>query len=50
MLLRAYIPREFREYAKLLKKIGPGNLRSKLEEANQSNPYVNKYYLYLIGP
>lgn len=48
MLLGEHIPRHYREYAKLLRKIGLGNWRSLIEkQANRNNPYVLRYYNYL---
>src|SRR5690349_13051900 len=37
MLVRGYIPREFKQYAKLLKKVGLGQHRAKLELVDKSN-------------
>lgn len=48
MLIDEKIPREYREYAKLLRKIGFKNYWDKIENGvNRSNPYVMKYYNYL---
>ena len=49
MLLTGNVPHEYKEYAKLLKKVGLENYRDKLEESiNRSNQYVMKYFNYLI--
>ncbi len=34
MLLEGYLPSEYREYAKLLRKIGLGAMRIQLKQAN----------------
>jgi hypothetical protein len=45
MLCTGYLPREFRQYAKLARKIGLGTWRWKIErEANLKNEWVNHYY------
>ena len=45
MLCTGYLPREFRQYAKLARKIGLGDWESKIErEANLNNSWVNHYY------
>ncbi len=42
-----YIPREFRQYAKLGRKIGLGNWLTRVElEADLNNPWVQHYYQY----
>ena len=47
MLLGEHIPGHYREYAKLLRKIGLGNWWSSIEkQANCNNPYVLRYYNY----
>jgi hypothetical protein len=43
MLIEEYLPREFKEYAKLLRKIGIANMSAALLSANTSNPYVARY-------
>ena len=44
MLIAEHIPREYREYAKLLRKVGLGDWWSLIEEqANRDNPYVIRY-------
>jgi hypothetical protein len=49
MLLTGNVPHEYKEYAKLLKKVGLENYRENLEESiNRSNKYVMKYFKYLI--
>ncbi len=49
MLLTGNVPHEYKEYAKLLKKVGLENYRENLEESiNRSNQYVMKYFNYLI--
>lgn len=48
MLIQGNVPHEYKQYSKLLKKIGLGNHRDEIEERiDRSNPYVMKYYLYL---
>jgi hypothetical protein len=48
MLVAGHVPREFREYAKLLRKIGVGerwdSVRERLDHAN---PYVMRFFDYL---
>jgi hypothetical protein len=46
MLMRGYVPKEYREYAKLLRKIGIANERDALARANKRNPHVAKYVKY----
>lgn len=47
MLLGEHIPGHYREYAKLLRKIGLGNWWSSIEkQANCNNPHVLRYYNY----
>lgn len=46
MLLREYLPREYREYAKLLRRIGLGNCTGVLGKANGANPHVARYLKY----
>ncbi|MDQ2746060.1 MAG: hypothetical protein M3T96_02230 [Acidobacteriota bacterium] len=49
MLIDGNVPHEYKQYAKLLKKIGIGNYQNELENRiNRSNKYVMKYYEYLI--
>ena len=49
MLLTGNIPHEYKQYVKLLKKVGLENYRENLEESiNRSNQYVMKYFNYLI--
>jgi hypothetical protein len=48
MLLSGFIRREFKEYAKLLRRIGVGSWWSTIEQqADRENPYVMRYYAYL---
>ncbi|HEX2553429.1 MAG TPA: hypothetical protein VHL98_07000 [Microvirga sp.] len=50
MLGRGYMPREFREYARLLRRIGLGGHRAALERAAESgNAWVGWYGRYLRG-
>lgn len=50
MLLRGKAPREFKEYAKLLKRIGLGDWRTHLDEGiDRQNPYVMHWYRNLTG-
>jgi hypothetical protein len=45
MLVRGYLPREFRQYAKLAKKIGLGTYLLEItERADLTNPWVVHYY------
>lgn len=47
MLCAGYLPREFRQYAKLARKIGLGNWLTQIErEANLEEPWVRRYYEY----
>ena len=46
MLGRRYLPREYRQYAKLARKIGLGSWLSRLEEQSD-NPWAKHYYTYL---
>ena len=48
MLVGEHIPRHYREYAKLLRKIGLGNWWTLIEkQTNCDNPCVLRYYNYL---
>jgi hypothetical protein len=50
MLLAENVPHEFKQYAKLLKKIGVGSSWQEIEnQINRSNKYVMRYYHYLKG-
>jgi len=47
MLIAEKVPREYREYAKLLRKVDMGDWWPCIEEqANRNNPYVMRYYNY----
>ena len=47
MLIDQHVPREYREYAKLLRKVGLGEWWPLIEErASRDNPYVLRYYNY----
>jgi hypothetical protein len=46
MLGRRYLPREYRQYAKLARKIGLGSWLSRIEEQAE-NPAAKHYYTYL---
>jgi hypothetical protein len=46
MLGRRYLPREYREYAKLARKIGLGGWLLRIEEQAE-NPAAKHYYNYL---
>jgi hypothetical protein len=49
MLVAGNVPHEYKEYAKLLKKIGLESYRADLEtQINRSNLYVSRYFNYLI--
>ena len=45
MLGRQYLPREYRQYAKLARKIGLGNWLCRIEEQSE-NPWAKHYYAY----
>jgi hypothetical protein len=48
MLIEGYVPHEYKQYARLLKKIGIGDYWDAVESGiNRSNEYVMKYYDYL---
>lgn len=48
MLIGGNVPHEYKQYAKLLKKIGLGEYWNEIENRiNRSNEYVMKYYDYL---
>jgi hypothetical protein len=48
MLVAGHVPHEFREYAKLLRKIGLGERWDSVRERlDRSNPYVMRFYDYL---
>jgi hypothetical protein len=48
MLIDGRVPREYKQYARLLKKIGVGNLWNEIESrVDRSNPYVMRWYKYL---
>jgi hypothetical protein len=47
MLVRGYVPKEYREYAKLLRRIGLGTSHVELQRADKRNPHVAKYVNYL---
>lgn len=46
MLGRRYLPREYRQYAKLARKIGLGTWLARIEEQSD-NPWAKHYYTYL---
>ena len=47
MLATGYLPREFRQYAKLVRKIGLGEWLQQIEEqAKHGDPWVQRYYEY----
>jgi hypothetical protein len=48
MLVRGYLPREYKEYAKLFRKIGLGIHRETIEKADQSNPFIRRWCWYLL--
>jgi hypothetical protein len=48
MLIAGHVPHEFREYAKLLRKVGVGERWASVRERlDSSNPYVMRFYDYL---
>ena len=51
MLVKGNVPHEYKEYAKLLKKIGVNGHWDEIENnVDRSNKYVMKYYNYLKVP
>ena len=49
MLLRGYLPREYKQYAKLFRKIGLGDFRHTIAtRADQSNSFVRRWCWYLL--
>jgi hypothetical protein len=47
MLCAGYLPREYRQYAKLARRIGLGDMLSRVEqEADLNNVWVRHYYEY----
>jgi hypothetical protein len=47
MLIAGYLPREYRQYARLARKIGLGEWFDKIKSIMPSNnPWVNRYYEY----
>jgi hypothetical protein len=50
MLIAGNVPHEYKEYAKLLKKIGLGSyLETVQKHVDRSNRHVMKYYDYLVN-
>jgi hypothetical protein len=48
MLLRGYLPREYKEYAKLFRDIGLGIHREAIVKADQSNSFIRHWRAYLL--
>jgi hypothetical protein len=49
MLETSYLPREFRQYAKLVRKIGLGDWLPRVkEQAEIAVPWVQRYYTYFL--
>jgi hypothetical protein len=49
MLLRGYLPREYKEYAKLFRKIGlDGHAQIIERQADQSNRFIRRWCWYLL--
>lgn len=46
MLLAGYLPREYRQYAKLARKIGLGKWFDEIKEVPSDNPWVSWYQRY----
>lgn len=47
MLIAEHVPREYREYAKLFRKVGMGRWWTFIEKgANRNNPYVMRHFDY----
>jgi hypothetical protein len=50
MLIEGNVPYEYKQYAKLLKKIGIGDSEPYLQKhVKRENPYVMKYFEYLTS-
>lgn len=49
MLRTGYLPREFRQYAKLARSIGMGGRLAELEAMDRADPWVRRYCEYLMG-
>ncbi len=50
MLIKGNVPHEYKQYAKLLKKIGVGKMGENIkQQVNRDNPYVMKYVNYLFS-
>ena len=47
MLLRPFLPKEFRQYAWLARRLGLADWEKKLRKADLRNPWVRWYVLYL---
>ena len=47
MLLRGYLPKEFRQYAWLARRLGLGEWEKKLSKVDLSNPWAKWYVDYL---
>ncbi len=47
MLVNGNVPHEFKQYAKLLRKIGVGDLWPEIEKVPRTNPYVMRWCQYL---
>ena len=50
MLLRPFLPKEFRQYAWLARRIGLGDWAQKLQNADKRVPWVHWYVEYLTNP
>ena len=51
MLIEGSVPHEYKQYAKLLKKVGIGEYWDEIEgRIDRSNRYVMRYYKYLKDP
>jgi hypothetical protein len=47
MLIAGHVPREFRQYARLVRKVGIGDWWVRTQpQVNLENPHVRRYYLY----
>lgn len=49
MLVNGQVPHEYKEYARLLRRIGIGDLWPLVESAKGSNRYVSRYYRYFLN-
>ena len=48
MLVRGYLPREYKEYAKLFRKLGLDHHADEIARADQSNSFIRRWSHYLL--